>query len=190
MSEDKKPSNIRSHGNHVDEARAQGIIAKWCKLGIVELGVLYGDTSKIFCQANPSLPIYGIDPIIPDSMNDSLIGDINKIKQNTRGRINFTFLQDYSYNLVEDWEKPFDYLFIDASHHYGDVYRDLIDWYPKLAPGGVVGLHDSGKLYGGPEHWDGPSELVRDLIEARIRPFITIEFYDMIYSLTLFRKCS
>jgi len=191
MSEEKRKFEIRSWGNHIDEAAKQASIAKYCKLGIVEIGVLYGETSKTFCQANPKVPVYGIDPIIPDSMNESLIGSIDRIKENTKGCNNFTFIQDYSFNVAPTWDKPFDYLFIDASHLYQDVFIDFIDWYPMLAPGGIIGFHDSAKRYGGPHHWDDPSDLVKEIIEGNIQPFRYMpKFFDMVHSLTLFRKCS
>jgi predicted O-methyltransferase YrrM len=31
-----------------------------------------------------------------------------------------------------------DLVFVDASHEYEDVLRDLVAWYPKLRPGGVL----------------------------------------------------
>ena len=190
MKEGKRKFDIRSHGGNLDEVEIQRRIASVCKLGIVELGVLFGETTKLYCQANPDIPIYGIDPIIPDSKNDKLIGSKERILNNTHG-CNFTFIQDYSYNVVQGWDKPFDYLFIDASHLYPDVYIDFIDWFPLLAPGGFLAFHDSAKRYGGPHHWDGPSDLVKDIIEGRIRPFRYMpKFYDMVNSLTIFRKCS
>jgi hypothetical protein len=181
---------IISRGNNHDEVEMQRSIAQWCKLGIIEIGVLYGDTSKHFCQVNSKIPIWGIDPIIPDSMTETLKGSIEKIRENTKGFDNFKFIEDYSYNVVKAWDQPFDYLFIDGSHYYEDVYLDFIDWYPLLSPGGLVGFHDSTKLYGGPSYWDDPSQLVKNIIEGKIKPFRNMPvFYDMVNSLTLFRKC-
>jgi predicted O-methyltransferase YrrM len=37
---------------------------------------------------------------------------------------------------------PFDFIFIDAMHRYGDVRDDIQRWWPKLKPGGVMGFHD------------------------------------------------
>ena len=63
-------------------------IAKECQLGIVEIGVLDGFTASNLARSNPCVPCYGIDPIIPDSMNASLIGSVDKIRESTEGCAN------------------------------------------------------------------------------------------------------
>lgn len=158
-------------------------IAGNCKLGIVEIGILFGDTSKIFAQSNPNVPVYGIDPLISDSMNSTLIGTEDAIKKNTEGLSNFHFFKDYSYNVIKTWYKPFDYLFIDGSHIYEDVKKDFEDWYPKLAAGGIISFHDSTMNRGGQPYWEGPSRLADELIIAS-----RLKFVKSIGRLTIFQK--
>lgn len=43
-----------------------------------------------------------------------------------------------------------DWVYIDASHYYDDVKRDLADWLPKLVPGGYL----CGDDYGRKSFWD------------------------------------
>jgi hypothetical protein len=169
-----------------DEVDTQIRYAKNAKFGIVELGVLYGETSERFCQANQDVQIWGIDPLIPDSMNPNLIGDADKIMEICKKYGNFMYIKGYSYNIVKEWDKArakFDYLFIDASHVYEDVKRDFEDWFKLLQKGGVVSLHDSGIGRGGPDNWPGPSQLADELMNDK-----RVSYIETVYSLTIFRK--
>ena len=83
--------DTESRGTAYDEVLAQIAIAKRCQFGIVELGVLFGETSAKFCEANPDINVYGIDPIIPDSMCPQLIGNIEEIEKNNKDYPNFVF---------------------------------------------------------------------------------------------------
>lgn len=165
------------------EARKHQELAGQAKLGIVEIGILRGETSRILSQANPNVPVYGIDPLIIDSMSDTMIGSEEEIRKNTGDLKNFHFIKGYSYDVVGDWNEPFDYLFIDGSHFYDDVKKDFEDWYPKLAPGGIVSFHDSTMYRGGMEYWPGPSKLADELIFDPRLQFVCSEA-----RLTVFRK--
>lgn len=169
--------------NSQDEVETQIELAKDAELAIVELGILNGETSERFCHANPGIRVFGVDPIIPDSMNPKLVGSLKKIHEVGYRNSNFVFIREYSYNLVKHFQVPFDYLFIDASHVYEDVKRDFEDWFALLAPGGVVSLHDSGIGRGGPDNWPGPSKLAEELImDPRVLYIKTV------FSLTIFKK--
>jgi hypothetical protein len=39
-------------------------------------------------------------------------------------------------------DESLDFVFIDASHEYGDVRDDIIAWYPKVKQGGIIAGHD------------------------------------------------
>jgi len=165
------------------EAEKHAELAKKAKKGIVEIGILYGDTSKVLANANPNIPVYGIDPIIMDSMSTTLIGNEERIKNNTFSLKNFNFIKDFSYNVVKNWNKSFDYIFIDGSHIYEDVKKDFEDWFPLLEKGGIISFHDSTMYRGGMEYWPGPSHLADELIfDPRL------DFVESVARLTIFRK--
>jgi predicted O-methyltransferase YrrM len=167
-----------------DEYLTHSRISKDCKLGIVEIGVLYGETSKVLAESNPSIQVFGVDPMIPDSMNSDLIGNLNKIKENTKNCQNFTLIKDYSFNVIKEWDKPFDYIFIDGDHTYEATKKDYEDWFPKLATGGLISFHDSTMNRGNIRYWPGPSKLADDMIKNDKR----VQFIESIGRLTIFKK--
>lgn len=160
------------------------LCAQRAKLGIVEIGCLDGKTACHLAR-NARVPVYSIDPIIPDSMDPELMGSEIAILENTEGLSNFFFIKDYSFNVVLSWDKEFDFIFFDGDHHYEAVKKDFKDWFPLLSSGGCLAFHDSGAgARGGPERWPGPSRLADELI-ADGNDVIYVE---TIESLTVFRK--
>ena len=150
---------------------------------IVEIGVLHGNTTRVLLK-NSSCKVYGIDPIIPDSMNKNLIGNmsyINTLKTDYPWR--FIFIKDYSYNVVKTWNEPIDYLFIDGDHSYEAVKRDFNDWFPHVNSGGVIAFHDSAVFRGGPAWWDGPSKFVDEILHDE-----RLGYIKTVHSMTIFRK--
>lgn len=49
----------------------------------------------------------------------------------------------FSYEVVHHFkDKSLDFLYLDGSHLYPDVKRDLEDWLPKMKDGGIISGHD------------------------------------------------
>lgn len=60
-------------------------------------------------------------------------------------------------------DEHFDWVYVDASHYYEDVKRDLADWLPKVKRGGYF----CGDDYGRRSFWDhGVTRAVDELIAA------------------------
>jgi MMP 1-O-methyltransferase len=62
----------------------------------------------------------------------------------------------YSFEVVRSWAEPIDILFIDASHGYEAVHRDVLEWAPFLKIGGTIALHDVSP------NWPGPSRVMAE----------------------------
>ncbi len=156
-------------------------------LGIVEIGILDGGTTKEIAQA-ANVPIYGIDPLIPDSMNKKLIGSEDKIMRNLSFYPQFIFFKDFSYNLAKDWTHPFDFIFIDGDHTYEAVKQDLEDWLPLIKENGYIGFHDSAPVtIAGEivfEGWPGCVQFVEELKKDN-----RLKFIEVGDSLSVFQKC-
>lgn len=159
--------------------------ARNAQLGIVEIGVLDGLTTCEMAKV-ARVPIYGIDPIIPDSMNKRLVGSEEKIKQNLNFYPKFNFFKDYSFNVVKNWNQPFDFIFIDGDHAYEAVKQDFDQWFPLLDQEGIIAFHDSAPVTSMPDAfagWPGPVKLV-----AELKNNSALEFLEVQDSLSVFRK--
>lgn len=168
---------------HGEEQETHAKYAKTAKNAVVEIGVLKGDTSRLILE-NSTCKVFGVDPIIPDSMNQHLIGDLNRIESlvnEYKGR--YIFINDFSYNAVKSWAEPIDYIFIDGDHNYEAVKKDYEDWLPFVKTDGVIAFHDSSANRGGPDYWPGPSQLADELIHDS-----RLEYLETKGTMTVFKK--
>lgn len=132
----------------------------------IEIGVLDGDCSRHLLGILDNIRLLGIDPLIPDSMEASMIGSIEKIRTNTEqfGE-RFHFWNDYSQNVVDSIENnSLHFIFIDGDHTYEAVKRDYELYYPKVKKGGMMFFHDSRMNRGGANFHVGSSKFVDELI--------------------------
>jgi len=52
-------------------------------------------------------------------------------------------IKGHSLDVVDNYEdESIDFCFIDGSHEYGDVKKDIIAWLPKVKKGGMLAGHD------------------------------------------------
>ncbi|MBD3247864.1 class I SAM-dependent methyltransferase [Candidatus Falkowbacteria bacterium] len=68
-------------------------------------------------------------------------------------------IRAYSFEASKIFDKSIEFLFIDGAHEYEAVLKDFEDWFPKVAPGGIIAFHDST---GGA--WDGPTKVVNEKV--------------------------
>lgn len=152
----------------------------------IEIGVLNGETSGFFLNTFPNLFLYGIDPIIPDSMESSLIGSIEIISSNVeRNKDRWDFINDYSFNVVDRFNDfSIDFIFIDGDHTYEAVAQDYTLYIPKLKHGGLLFMHDSRMNRGGANFHIGSSRFA-DYIIANDQ---SVSLIGEAFSLTSFIK--
>lgn len=120
----------------------------------VELGVLYGDFSKQILEIICPKKLVLVDPYetAGEQYSNGLTSayssnvDYENVLLRFRNEISreqVMVVKEYSYEAVKRYPDNFiDFIYIDASHLYQDVKRDLSDWLPKLKEDGFMCLHD------------------------------------------------
>ena len=93
---------------------------------IVEIGTYKGGSAAIMAAAIKGI-VYTIDITNEDKTQDNIV-----------------FIKGNSEDIASTWDKSINMLFIDGSHFYADVRRDIINWLPKVKDGGIICFHDYG----------------------------------------------
>lgn len=167
-----------------DEGLTLARLAKKIPFGgvIVEIGCYKGLSAAYLLEGARKRNglLYSIDPFDTaieeqrqDQTNFSLTDrkhsrervrdDLNKF-----GGRNFELIQGFSYEVVKEWDRPIDLLWIDGNHEYRAVRHDYEQWEKFIRPGGHIVFHDSNKKDDtkvvAENGWDGPTRVVRELI--------------------------
>ena len=109
----------------------------------VELGAAWGKSSAYMAveiaNSKKNIKFDVIDKWEDD--NDSSLEEYLKNIEPVRNYINP--IKGYSIDIVNQYEdNSIDFLFIDASHTYEDVLRDIQLWHPKVKENGIIAGHD------------------------------------------------
>lgn len=116
----------------------------------VEVGVNTGRFSKILCEANPNLKLYGVDPwdLLGRGKNDLRVKRYAEAQKLLTG-FNVTLIKKYSVDAAKDFEnESLDFVYIDANHEFDEVIRDIVEWTPKIKKGGIVSGDDYDNVPG------------------------------------------
>lgn len=131
-------------------------------LKMLEIGSYRGESTFMFASSGLFDEIHCIDPHEgKEEANDILKEDWESVKKdfklNTRHFTNITLHKEYSYNIVNQFpDKYFDFIYIDGSHEYEDVKRDIQLYLPKTHH--LIGGHDYQK------EWPGVIQAVNELL--------------------------
>ena len=133
-------------------------IAQAIKEGaVVEIGSFEGYSTIVLADAvNGQSEIFSIDPhtgIFCEADEYEIDNSEDHTEPDTWSKFNSNIsdagvddkiktLKLKSETAVMNWKKPISILFIDGSHKYDDVKKDLLLWKPFLIPGSIVIFHD------------------------------------------------
>lgn len=147
---------------------------------LVELGSWVGKSSVVLSHAvknKPGAKLYCVDPFnaageaasVDDykSRQEKFASHLHGVFQNNMANYGAPSLvesiQAYSFDAAKDWDQKIDFIFIDASHDYEDVKKDIEDWAPFIKPGGIIAFHDVNLVKTSLE-LSGPGQAAKELI--------------------------
>lgn len=110
---------------------------------VVEIGVDYGINARNMLKMLPIKKIYLIDPY--DQILDNVPGDVRLKKAQkylSKYKSKIVFIRKQSCEGFKDIPDDLDFVYLDGSHRYEDVKRDIELYYPKVRKGGIIGGHD------------------------------------------------
>ena len=136
---------------------------------MLEIGSYKGESTMIFASSGIFKEIHCIDPYKGNEESNIIFkenwDDVKKeFIFNTRYFDNIILHEDYSYNIVNKLvDKYFDFIYIDGSHEYKDVKKDLELYLPKTTY--LIGGHDYQK------EWPGVVKAVSEVIKSPIKKY-------------------
>lgn len=73
-------------------------------------------------------------------------------------------IQGYSLDVVNKYnDESIDFCYIDGSHEYDDVKKDILSYLPKIKKGGIIAGHDYNK-----EDWKGVVRAVDEIFGEKV----------------------
>lgn len=153
--------NPKTHPYYGSVSQVLHLIDNQKDLVIAEIGVFRGESTLSLFNYCDIKKIYLIDPFnkeIADSFNptDGTNRHINdSLFEETKSKLSkyldkVVFLKETSddaFNKINDGE--LDFLFIDGCHTYECVYKDLVNYYPKVKSGGIISGDDFSNKFQG-----------------------------------------
>jgi len=117
---------------------------------LVELGTHYGESYFGFCQsvveAGCACTCYAVDTWLGDphslSYSREVFEDVNRHNNERYATFSHLLRTTFDEALEGFSAESIDLLHIDGLHTYAAAKHDWESWFPKVAPGGVVLLHD------------------------------------------------
>ncbi len=154
---------------------------------LAEIGVWHGVTTCRLRQAMaPDAILFAIDPYPVGRLRFSMPMIVARSEVGKIANGSVKWLRQTSVEAASTLgpSEVFDFIFIDGDHTYEGLRADWITWSPRLAKGGIVGLHDSRSTALRPIPDAGSVRFTKDSILNDER----FELAELVDSLTVLRR--
>lgn len=156
---------------------------------LVEVGVWHGVTTcRLRAAMAPDGVLFAIDPYHVGRLGVSFQKRIahSEVGRIPNGRVEWVRMTgvDAAKHLASQLAGRVEFLFLDGDHSYDGLKGDWLGWSPLMAPGGIVGLHDSRSTPQRPIDNAGSVRFTREVILADAN----FERIDEVDSLTVLRR--
>lgn len=120
----------------------------------VELGTCWGGLAEYLLRETPCTFLYCVDPyrVFPrdqyyDALNFVNQDYLNRKYETVRQRLMsidkpVRMIRLTSYEASRMLENGLAFVYIDGNHHYNEVLKDLVRWWVKIKPGGILAGDD------------------------------------------------
>jgi hypothetical protein len=117
----------------------------------VEIGVERGEYSKLICEMNTQMKVWGIDPWFKyEEYREYNPGDLEQIYKMMLDKMKnyiadgqYTPVRKKSMDALADFkDNSLDFVYIDGNHEDNFPYDDIAGWMKKVKKGGILAGHD------------------------------------------------
>lgn len=142
----------------------------------VEVGVAAGDYSRLLCEANPQMKIYGVDPWqIYEGYTGYKQRNMDSAYERAKKLLalfsNYEIIKKFSMDAIKDFEdESLDFVYIDAHHNDPYITKDIVEWSKKVRSGGIVSGHD----YSGRKDFDVIAATQKYTKDNNINPWFVL----------------
>lgn len=114
----------------------------------LEIGSYMGESAKIMAASGIFNEIVCVDPFEGKESFNNIFGYTwQQVEAEFNNNIKYfdfiKHIKDYSYNIIDNYSNEyFDFVYIDASHEYEDVLKDINSCIRVVKKGGLIAGHD------------------------------------------------
>lgn len=112
----------------------------------VEIGTYVGHNALNILENLDIKKLYLIDPYTPYEDDYGWRGDVTTLNEASLRLKNYSnkihLICKKSSDAINDIPNNLDFVYIDGNHRYEYVHSDILNYYPKVRSGGIIGGHD------------------------------------------------